>query len=66
MSQNILPLTKNDFILPKFRKRSKSPVFDFLSFKIDDPSVLKKIKEIIEPNRDELTIAEKEIDHKKE
>ena len=35
------------------------------SFKIDDSLVPKEIKVIIELSRDELTTAEKEIDHKK-
>ena len=40
-------------------------IFAFFSFKIDDSSVTKEIKETIETSRDELTTAEKEIDHKK-
>ena len=61
-----ITLTKDDFILPKFRKRNESLIFDFFF-----PLILtiiryqKKIKEITEPSRDELTIAEKEIAHKK-
>ena len=51
--------------MPKFKKAGKGANFDFLSFKIDDSLVLKEIKEIIESSRDELTIAEKETDHKK-
>ena len=59
-------LTKDDFILLNFRKRNESLIFDFFSFKTDDPLVpKKKKKEIIERSRDELPIAEKEIDHKK-
>ena len=34
-------------------------------FKIDDSSVPKKIKEVVKPGRDELTIHEKEIDYQK-
>ena len=51
--------------MPKFKKAGKGANFDFLSFKIDDSLVLKEIKEIIESSRDELTIVEKETDHKK-
>ena len=46
-----ITLTKDDFIMPKF--------------KIDDSSVPKKIKEVVKPGRDELTIHEKEIDYQK-
>ena len=46
-------------------KETKVLFLTFFSFKIDNPLVPKKIKEIIEPSRNELTIAEKEIDHKK-
>ena len=51
--------------MPKFKKAGKGANFDFLSFKTDDSLVLKEIKEIIESSRDELTIVEKETDHKK-
>ena len=37
-------LTKDDFILLNFRKRNESLIFDFFSFKTDDPLVPKKKK----------------------
>ena len=40
-------------------------IFPFFSVKKYDSLVPKEIKEKIEPTADELTIAEKEIDHKK-
>ena len=46
-----ITLTKDDFIMPKF--------------KIDDSSVPRKIKEILNAGRDKLTIDEKEIDYQK-
>ena len=40
-----LTLTKDDFIMPKFRKRNGDVNFDFFfCFKIDDSLVPKKIK----------------------
>ena len=60
-----MTLTKDDFIMPKFRKAGKGANFPFFSFKKYDSLVPKEIKEKIEPTANELTIAEKEIDHKK-
>ena len=37
-------LTKDEFILLNFRKRNESLIFDFFSFKTDDPLVPKKKK----------------------
>ena len=58
-------LNKRRFYSAKVQKIGKGVNFEFFSFKIDDSLVPKEIKEIIEPNRDQLIIAEKEIDHKK-
>ena len=35
---------KEDFIMPKFRKRNGGAILDFFSLKIDDSSILKKNK----------------------
>ena len=40
---------KDDFIMPKLRKRNGGAILDFFSLKINDSSVLKKIKEIVPP-----------------
>ena len=56
---------KDNFIMPKFRKRNGSAILDFFSLKIVDSSVLTKTKEIVQPGREEWTINGKEIDNKK-
>ena len=40
-----LTLAKGSFIMPKFRKAGEDANFDIFSFKIDDTSVPKEIKE---------------------
>ena len=39
--------------MPKFRKRNGGAILDFFSLKIVDSSVLTKIKEIVQPGREE-------------
>ena len=45
---------KDNFIMPKFRKRNGGAILDFFfSLKIVDSSVLSKLKEIVKPGREE-------------
>ena len=60
-----ITLTKDDFILPKFRKtKSRGLIFDFFSFKIEDSLLPKEIKEIVEPGTDKSAIGKKKLDNK--
>lgn len=54
-----ITLTRDDFIMPIFRKRNGGVNFDFFFFQNRQFFGTEKIEEIIEP------FAEKEIDHKK-
>ena len=61
----ITKLQKDDFILPLFRKKRKGHFFNFLNFKIKDPTFPDAIRKIIEPDRAGMSTGEQKMDLKK-